>query len=415
MAHLLLLDVPGGNDFTVLEDAVACGHEVTFFTSDLGHYLGQGEITEAALALAREVIEVAPFSYEALEHRALALHGETPFDALICMIDIRLVEASRLAARLGLRFLNPVSARLLRDKVSVRRVLAEHGIRQPRFALAESLDDLRRAVREIGYPVLVKPSDGYGSQNVNVIFDDAEFDAFCATFLGDGHASLDYGLGVQANNRFSVEQYVAGQLVGCDIFSDGTERRLLGINEKVMFPPPSFAMRGSCFPADRADAEVLRDYAFGVLDAVNFDFGATHMEIMVADDGPYLVEVNPRLVGAHIPFQMAYAFERSIYVDLINLHLGLPVADLPREPAPWFSVIRWITANRPGTLRGIHLPADPDPLARRVTLFKDIGAPVRPPLCNSDRIGYVIAVGKTPDAAARLADDYVRDTQVDLG
>ena len=35
VAHLLLLEAPGGNDFTVLEDAVGMGHQVTFFTGDL--------------------------------------------------------------------------------------------------------------------------------------------------------------------------------------------------------------------------------------------------------------------------------------------------------------------------------------------------------------------------------------------
>ena len=67
MAHILLLDVPGGNDFTVLEDAVQAGHEVTFYTSDLDHYRRQGEVTEAALALARDIVEIRPFDYAAFE------------------------------------------------------------------------------------------------------------------------------------------------------------------------------------------------------------------------------------------------------------------------------------------------------------------------------------------------------------
>ena len=414
MAHILLLDVPGGNDFTVLEDAVQAGHEVTFYTSDVAHYRQQGEITQSALSLAREIVEIHPFDYSAFEQSAIESHRKKPFDAILCLIDIRLLEASRVAEKLGLRFLNSVTARLMRDKFSVREALANRCIHQPRFALAGTVDELRRSVTQIGYPALVKPSDGYGSQNVSVLFAEKDLDGFAELFRQANAKRIDYGLGVYANNRFLVEQYISGRLIGCDVFSDYHTRTLLGINDKLMFPPPSFAIRGSCFPSDRFNESKIRDYAFNILDAVNFDFGAAHIEMIVTDDSPYLVEVNPRLVSAQIPYQMAYALERSIYVDLMNLHLGLPLTDLPDIAPCWFSVTRWITAQHPGTLESVRLPKHPDPLVRRVALFKEPGDSVRPPVSNGDRIGYVIAVGKTPEAAEQLAEAYVRDTFVEL-
>jgi len=75
MAHLLLLEVPGGNDFAVLEDAIGMGHQVTFFTGDLAQYQSQEAATQASLALARRVVEVRPFDYAALERHALAIHA----------------------------------------------------------------------------------------------------------------------------------------------------------------------------------------------------------------------------------------------------------------------------------------------------------------------------------------------------
>ena len=225
---------------------------------------------------------------------------------------------------------------------------------------------------------------------------------------------FDYGLGVRANNRLAVEQYVIGDLVGCDVFSDGRERVLLGVNDKSMYPPPSFAIRGSCFSSRRHDQSVLRAYAFEILDAMDFDFGASHIEMIVAEDGPYLVEVNPRLVSAQIPFQMGYAFETSIYADLINLHLGRPIGELRDRTPRWFSAIRWIVADRPGRLKDIVLTDTPDPMIRRVALFKAKDDLVRPPMSNGDRIGYVIAVGETQAQAEGIAEDYVGACQVVL-
>jgi biotin carboxylase len=414
MAHLLLLEVPGGNDFAILEDAVRTGHQVTFFTGDLAQYQKQGDATQACLALARQVVEVRPFDYAALESQVLSIHAQIPFEAILCILDIRMIEASLLAEKLGLRFLNVATTRMARDKFSVRQALARQGVRQPGFALAESADDLRRAVADIGLPILVKPSDGYGSQNVRLLLSTQDLDVFVSSLENLALHPTDYGFGVHANNRFSVEKYIRGLMIGCEVFTGEHERILLGINDKLMFPPPSFAMRGSCFPSDRYDIATIRDYAFQILDAINFDFGASHIEMIVAEDGPYLVEVNPRLVSAQIPYQMGYALDRSIYVDLINLHLGQPLAELRDVRPRWFSAIRWIVANRPGLLQSVVLPEYVDPSIRRVVLFKASGDTVRYPINNGDRIAYVIAVGSTQAAAEQVANSYVENSVVHL-
>jgi biotin carboxylase len=414
VAHLLLLEAPGGNDFTVLEDAVGMGHQVTFFTGDLAQYQSQGDAARACLALARQVVEVRPFDYASLERHALSIHAQLRFDAILCVLDIRIIEASLLAEKLGLRFLNTATARMARDKHSVRETLATHGVRQPAFAVAETADDLCRAVADIGFPLLVKPSDGYGSQNVSALFSTHDLHALLDSLESLVLHPTDYGLGARANNRFSVEKYMRGRMIGCDVFTGQHERIFLGVNDKLMFPPPSFAMRGSCFPADHCDSTIIRDYAFEVLDAINFDFGAAHIEMIVAEDGPYLVEINPRLVSAQIPYQMGYALERSIYIDLINLHLGEPLTDLREVKSRWFSVIRWIVADRAGPLHSVELPEHVDPSIRRVVLFKEFGDAVRAPLHNGDRIGYVIAVGSTQAAAEQVADQYVQNSVIHL-
>ncbi len=413
MAHLLLFDVPGGNDFTVLQDAVSLGHQVTLYTSDLEQYRRQGKITLDCLALAREVVEIRPFDYAAFEARVLADHARLPFDAVLCLIDIRNIEASRIAQRLGLRFLNPETARLMRDKFSVRETLARHGVRQSAFALAENSDSLRQAVAEVGYPALVKPADGYASQNVAVLFCDADLAAYLAT-LAARPGPTDYGLGVFANNRFSVERYVQGNLIGCDVFVNDEGRHYLGINDKLMYPPPSFAIRGSCFPSDRYDRSVIQDYVDQILSAVNFDFGAAHVEMIMTADGPFLVEVNPRLVSAQIPYQMGYALGRSLYGELINLHLGHSMEELAATPPSWFSAIRWVIAHREGLLESLELPESPHEQVRRVVVFKAPGDMVKPPINNGDRIAYVIAVGETQVAAEQLAEQYVQDSVVSL-
>jgi len=155
MAHLLIIELPGGNDTDIIQAAIARGDSFTFLTADLALYQQQASIHEL-LMFAHACINVPGFDMQAVESQVLLAHKSKPFDAVLCLIDIRLIEAATLAQTLGLNYLNLQSAQLLRDKFSVRQRLQEHGIAQPMFALATSNEELKTAVAQIGLPVLIK-------------------------------------------------------------------------------------------------------------------------------------------------------------------------------------------------------------------------------------------------------------------
>ena len=96
MAHLLILELPGGNDTDVIRAAIARGDEVTFLTSDLAHYQRQPAV-RAMLEQTREPIEVAPFDYAEVHRRVLVAHAQRRIDALLCLVDTRIPDAARLA------------------------------------------------------------------------------------------------------------------------------------------------------------------------------------------------------------------------------------------------------------------------------------------------------------------------------
>jgi biotin carboxylase len=414
MAHILVLDIPGGNDFSVIEDACAIGHDVTFVTSDLSHYQAQGEAAAHVLAGCAHIIEVKPYTYDKLEQSLAALHEASPFNAIICLIDIRLIDAARIAERFGLPFMSPDTAILLRDKSRVRERLYDAGVRQPQFAIAHTLTEMEHAIAEIGLPVVIKPVDGYGSQDITIVQSPEDFEAFTQRYNQHTLQPRDYGLGVSARHEFFIERYMRGHLIGCDVFSDGHERKLIGINEKLMYPLPSFAIRGGHFPSHSFDQDIIKDYAFSILDHVGFHVGAAHIEMMVCENIPYLVEINARLVSAQIPFQMAYAFNRSLYIDLIDLHLGMPLSSFEPFDAHHVCAIRWITADRKGRMKALHLPHDIDPTIRRVTIFKQVGDEVQPPLSNGDRIAYVMAAAPTAKEASDIAEYYIAMSSVEI-
>jgi biotin carboxylase len=411
MAHLLILELPGGNDFDLVQAALNRGDRFSFLTSNLSHYMKQDAVW-THLVQAQHLLEIPDFAFDAVTHAVLHVHAQIPIDAVLCLLDIRLVEAACLAEMLECKHVKASDAVRLRDKYSVRCTLAKAGIAQPAFALACSNAELKHAVEELGLPVLVKPSDGYASQNIALLRYPEDLDPLWSPLEDMLPSHADYGLGVLANDRLLVERLLEGTLIGCDTLSIDGNHRLLGIHEKVFFEAPSFAILGSCFSTVHPQWESIERYVFSILDTLNFACGATHTELMLTADGPRLIEVNGRMVGAKIARLVNYAMEWSFHTALIDVHLGqLPEVSVSREQ-PVFAVTRWIVAKHSGVLVQVGLPIVTDPRIRCVELMKQAGDAVRPPIENADRIGCVMVCANTRSAAEALAEQFVAQAVV---
>jgi len=411
MAHIVMFEAPGGNDFDMFETALALGHEVSFLTADLAHYRANG-CAQRYLERASTVLEIRPFD---LPRALQQLRALTPApDALICLVDIRLRETARLAQALGLAGLQVAAVDALRDKFTVRRILAQQGLAQPAFALATSNGALRQAVQQLGLPVVIKPCDGYGSQNVAILRDADDLHPLIDPLDHYLSTPCDYGLGVQANQRLLVERYIDAPLLGCDTLSSGGQHRLLGVHEKHMAPAPSSAILGSSFPAPRYHDAALQAYVFSVLDALQFELGAAHIELLMTADGPMLVEVNARLVGAGIPRMLNLALGYSVHAALLELYLGGALPAQGRGTAG-VAATRWLCAPRAGELRALHLPdRAAHPLIRQVDVHTRPGQQVAPALHNGQRLVCAMALAPTQAQAEAAAADFIAACSMEI-
>ena len=409
MSHLLIVDLPGGNDSDILAAALAGRHRFSFLTADPAHYHAQGDVA-ALLARAEAVIDAEGFAMAVLLPRLIALHRADRFDAVLCLQDLRIVEAADIAQALGLRHLNPKTARMARNKAEVRRHLSAAGLPQPAFAEVRGPEELISAAEAMGLPLLVKPVDGFGSQNIFALRRAEDLAALRLTpeIIAEGPGN--YGLGVAAAGSMLVERLLEGRLLACDTLTLDGRHRLLGVNEKLLFPAPSFAIRGGCFTTACGQFGEIEAYAFGLLDAIGFDHGAAHIEIMLTAAGPVLIEINPRLVGARIARLLSAALGRSVHADLIALHADgrLP----PACPSPTHAVARWLAAPCAGVLAEISLPGSTAPGYVGATLMARPGDAVNPPYDNADRLGCVITRDADRATAETLAEEIVRSARI---
>ncbi len=85
MNHLLIIELPGGNDTGILAAACDAGHWFAVLTADPGHYLAQPNVADW-LAQTKAVIEVPVFAVDALMARLAGI----AFDAILCLPDLRI-------------------------------------------------------------------------------------------------------------------------------------------------------------------------------------------------------------------------------------------------------------------------------------------------------------------------------------
>jgi predicted ATP-grasp superfamily ATP-dependent carboligase len=219
---------------------------------------------------------------------------------------------------------------------------------------------------------------------------------------------------VRSNDRLLIERYMEGHFIGCDTFSLHGRHQLLGVNEKIMFLPPSFAIKGGCFVPNVGEWPGLERYLFSILDALDFNCGAAHIEVMITPDGPRLVEINPRLVGAKIPKLLSYALGCSAHELLIDLHLGRWPLDRLQPNQFQMAVTRWLVSDAAGVLARIDVPRVLPESIKHFEILTQPGDPVFVPFENAHRLAYVMTAHVDRSLAERAADDFIGQLKINL-
>src|SRR5215213_274987 len=125
----------------------------------------------------------------------------------------------------GVRILgtSPDAIDLAEDRSRFGRLLAELGIPHPRFGTASTAEEAREVARELGYPVVVRPSYVLGGRRMEIVYNDDDLDFYLS-------ASADTSPGHPTLVDKFMEDYVE---VDVDAVSDGEDVYIGGIMEHV--------------------------------------------------------------------------------------------------------------------------------------------------------------------------------------
>ncbi len=209
-----------------------------------------------------------------------------------------MAEARQLADIPGMR---PAVAQAFRDKDRMKTVLRAHGVAVAASALVSSIEQLRRFVGRVGFPIIIKPRAGLGAKSTQRLESEADLGSLA-----------ELGLLPTPHRPLQAEQFVAGREHTCEtvsihgkaVWRSGTRYfpsplevlETPWIQYCVLLPLESEPIWTRFAPINEAALEAL----FGPDPRVT-GTALTHMEWFLGDDGAMWVnEVGARPPGVQI-------------------------------------------------------------------------------------------------------------------
>jgi biotin carboxylase len=335
-----------------------------------------------------------PFDTRAVLAAGSEIAATREVSGVISWDELLVLNAARLAERLGLPGPGAVAVAACRNKATTRQSLARHGVPQPASLVAGSADEARESARRLGFPVVVKPlSLGASIGVTRVDTPEALEEAY-------RHASAAFEDDNPPRATVLVEECVVGEEISVDSAIVGSRVTPLFVARKMVgFGSACEEVGHVVQPADPllSDSAFLR-FLQDVHTALGFDTGITHTEVMLTAAGPRLIEVNARLGGDLIPYVAGYATG----VDAGSLAVEVALGREPAAPAPATPVTARIDFLYPDTDCVTESVDRHGPLPAGVVEAVPLASPgqdlVLPPAGHvGGRFGYVISTA--PDAA----------------
>lgn len=170
------------------------------------------------------------------------------------------------------------------DRELFGALLNELNIPQPKGKGVKTLVEAIEAAKEIGYPVLVRPSYVIGGRGMQVVYDDDEL----VTYINEAIRFSD--------NIILIDQYIEGHEVELDAISDGNDILVPGINEHIERAGVHSGDSISVYPAQNVDKKIvskLVEYTKKIAKKLRIK-GLMNVQFIIKDNIPYIIEVNPR-------------------------------------------------------------------------------------------------------------------------
>jgi biotin carboxylase len=327
-----------------------------------------------------------------------AIHELGGVDGVVPLSEVGVRSAAWLSSELGLPSSTQSAASYATSKAGMRERWAGLGSHSVPAHVASSVDEAYDAVARVGgFPVIVKPDRSYGGSRGVTRVDGVEEVPAAFAF------ATSLGL---PGTAVVVEPYLVGSEHSCEVLLHRGRASVLCVGQKVKTAFPYRVDVSVRYPALVGDAEtaLVREMCQQAVDALGLVSGVVHIEFVLTDGGPVLIELGARCGGGHTPAIARHVSGVDEIVETCRLACGLdPTSAQPAEGGG--ADYRFLMFD-PGRVAAVAVPREvvDEPRIADVAVTIGRGDVVRTVRTTGDRQGFVVALGDDRNEAVKIAD-----------
>jgi carbamoyl-phosphate synthase large subunit len=217
----------------------------------------------------------------------------------------------------------PDAIDLAEDRERFQQLLHKLGLKQPHNGTARSRDEAFAVAKDVGYPLVIRPSFVLGGRAMEIIRDDAQLERYIRTAVQ-----------VSGDSPVLLDSYLSGAIeVDVDALSDGKSVHVAGIMEHIEEAGVHSGDSACCLPPHSLTKETIAELKRQTVQmalALNV-VGLMNVQFAIKDGVIYVLEVNPR-ASRTVPF-VAKATDSAIAAIAARLMAGEPLKNFPLRAA----------------------------------------------------------------------------------
>ncbi len=219
----------------------------------------------------------------------------------------------------------PDAIDLAEDRERFQGLLQKLGLKQPHNGTARSRDEAFAVAKDVGYPLVIRPSFVLGGRAMEIVRSDEQLERYITTAVN-----------VSGDSPVLLDSYLSNAIeVDVDALSDGKHVHVAGIMEHIEEAGVHSGDSACCLPPHSLGAETiaeLKRQTVVMALALNV-VGLMNVQFAIKDGTIYVLEVNPR-ASRTVPF-VAKATDSAIATIAARLMAGEPLSNFPlRAPYP---------------------------------------------------------------------------------
>jgi predicted ATP-grasp superfamily ATP-dependent carboligase len=206
---------------------------------------------------------------------------------------------------------SPEVIKEIRNREKFYDKLKKLNINQPKTKIVDNMDDATVEAKDIGYPIMIKPSTGFGGSGIRKVTNAIQL-------VKEFHNLYSKG-----NQQIILQEFIEGTPTSISFLAAYPESSIVSLNEQLLgleniYQPEPFGYCGNITPYYTNESTLEKYYK--IVEKISRSFklaGSNGIDVTLTRDNiPYVIEVNPRFQGS------IGCIERVFDINLVKMHIS---------------------------------------------------------------------------------------------